>query len=241
MKKIFDVSYNRFCKLDMYLPDTNEPYPVLIHFHGGGLENGCRKDEIYPDLTEKGIGFITCDYRMYPDAHFPDFIEDAAQAIAYVMEYGKQNNLFSKIFVSGSSAGAYLSQMLYFDTHYFKRQNIVPDSINGWIFNAGQPTVHFNVLRERGEDPRLVRIDPAAPIYFVGQNLLPQQPKLLFLVADNDREGRLEQTQLLLATMKQYSYDMKKMELRVMNGYHHCEYVRNKSFFTNLIADFILN
>lgn len=59
MKKIFDVSYNRFCKLDMYLPDTNEPYPVLIHFHGGGLENGCRSSPSFCFLllttTEKAV------------------------------------------------------------------------------------------------------------------------------------------------------------------------------------------
>ena len=46
----------------------------------------------------KGIAVASADYRMYPSAKYPDFIEDAAEAVHWVSEnigrYGNCKKLF---------------------------------------------------------------------------------------------------------------------------------------------------
>jgi len=223
---IYEENYSDICSLNMYLPDVGTPFPVFIHFHGGGLENGS-KDDIADllNITSKGIALVSVGYRKYPDAVYPEFIEDVAKAIAFVKEYGEKHNLFSSIYVGGTSAGAYLAMMNYFDTSYLGRYGFLPDSIDGWVFNSGQTTVHFNVLRERGVDTRLVRIDDAAPIYFIDHDMdFSNHSRLLFIVAENDMVNRLEQNRLLLKTMEHFNYDMSKVSYKFMNGYGHCNY-----------------
>ena len=231
MKKLFHIAYDLqhqdTCLLDMYLPDTDASCPVFIFFHGGGLESGNRElsQEFIAPFLSKGIALVSADYRMYPEARFPEFVEDAAKAICYALDYGKRRNLFREIYVGGTSAGAYLSMMVYFNPHYLGQYGISPDDIKGWIFDAGQPTVHFNILRERGLDTRLVRVDEAAPLYFVDRDKnQAEQSELMFLVSDHDMVNRYEQTKLMLKTMEHFRYDMSKIKFRLMVGHTHCSY-----------------
>jgi hypothetical protein len=230
MKKILNLNYDSrypdICNLDIYLPDTNELCPVFIYFHGGGLEGGNKNvSESLEKIVMQNIALVSVDYRMYPNAKFPDFIEDAAKAIDYIIKYDKVHKLFSSYFVGGSSAGAYLSMMLYFDHRYLNQYEIDVSSIKGWFFNAGQPTVHYRVLKERGFDTRLIRVDEAAPIYFINKDIdSTNQANLMFVIAEHDMVGRLEQTNLLLNVMKQFKYDTSKVSYKYMRGCNHCSY-----------------
>jgi hypothetical protein len=234
---VYDENHSSTCKLDMYLPDKASTCPVFIFFHGGGLEEGSKEDsQELKDITLKNIALVSVEYRMYPEAKFPEFIEDAARAISFIKKYSEANNLFSEIYVGGSSAGGYLAMMNYFDHSYLGKYGIDPNSINGWIFDAGQPTVHFNVLRERGLETRLIRVDQAAPIYYIDHDMASaNQSRLLFIVAENDIANRLEQTKLMLKAMEQFSYDMNKVDFKLMDGCTHCSYPIN-----HMVSDFIL-
>ena len=86
--------------------------------------------------------------------------------------------------------------MLCFDTSYLRGAGVNPASIRGYVHNAGQPTTHFRVLKERNLDGRRLIVDDAAPLYYVG--LEKEYTPMLFIAADNDMENRLEQTSLLL-------------------------------------------
>ncbi len=241
MKELLNVVYDQknedICTLDIFLPDNNKPCPVFVYFHGGGLEEGSK--DVTSDLksiTSKGIALVSCEYRMYPKAKFPEFIEDAAKAIAFVKKSEKINKYFRELFAGGSSAGAYLTMMTYFDDHYLNKYDIIPESVTGWIFDAGQPTVHLNVLRERGQDTRLVRINEAAPIYFINHDMdYANQSELMFIVAENDIKNRLEQTKLMLKTMEHFNYNMSKVNYKFMAGYSHCSYT-----IIDIISEFIL-
>lgn len=245
----YDDSANPHRMLDIHLPSIAAPYPALIYFHGGGLEGGSRKGgetNVIKRLTGSGIAVISADYSLYPNTKFPEFIEDAAKAVRYAINFGKERNLFSKIFIGGASAGSYISMMLFFDKHYLNDHGIDPNHITGYLFDAGQPTVHFNVLNERGLDTRLVRIDEAAPMYFV--NDIPTNtdimPKLMFLVSDNDIPGRYEQLQLLIKNLMQFGYLQDKISFRLMKGFDHCSYIgatdeNGNCIYSDLIKPFL--
>ena len=111
---IYDAEHN--LALDLYRSGRENP-PIVIYMHGGGLEAGDRGGPraLFDKLCSDGIDVASLDYRMYPDARFPDYIEDCAKAIDYILH--KLGVHFSGVYFGGSSAGAYLSRMLLFDSH----------------------------------------------------------------------------------------------------------------------------
>ena len=247
VKRIDNIDYvgkgNPEQRLDLYLPDA-EIFPVFIYFHGGGIESGHKAgDFFFEDLQNQGIAVISAEYRMYPQAVYPEFIRDAASAVAWAKKHMGEYGNITGIFVGGSSAGGYITQMLCFDKRFLAVHQIDADEINGYVMDAGQPTVHFNVLRERGIDSKRVIIDEAAPIYHItaGREYAPMQ----VIVSERDIPNRYAQTQLMLGTLEDMGMDMSKVDYRYMVGCSHCQYinVRNEAgeyIFSKMIREFIL-
>lgn len=245
MKEFQDISYSDSGhpaqKLDLYLPDCEE-FSVFIYFHGGGLQTGNKRMNFINYLVEKGIAVVSANYRMYPTAVFPEFIRDAAAAVAWTYKHIGEYGTCKKFYVGGSSAGGYLSMMLCFNKAYLAPYKIDPAQIDGFIHDAGQPTSHFNVLRERGIDSRRIIVDETSPLYFVGCD--PIYAPMLFIVSDQDMENRYEQTMLMLSTLRHFRYDQSKIDLKIMNGTH-CHYVptkkdSNENVFANIVYDYIM-
>lgn len=225
MKLIQNISYSNIGHerqvLDIYLPDA-EKFPVFVFFHGGGIENGSKdrdfEKRLGKTLAEQGICVVCANYRMYPTAVYPEFIRDGAAAVAWVYKNISEYGECTGVYVGGSSAGAYISMMIAFDNKYLAPHKMSPMNISGFIHDAGQPTAHFNVLRERGIDSRRIIVDESAPLYHIGtqKELAP----MLFLVATDDMENRLEQTYLIKSTLKHFGFEGEKYEFRVLEGTH---------------------
>lgn len=241
MKLIKDICYGKYDfdrrKLDIYLPDEKE-FPVFIYFHGGGIEAGDKDiaEVMATELANSGIAVVSANYSLYPDAVYPDFIRDAAAAVAWTKKHINEYGKCEKFYVGGSSAGGYLSMMLCFDKKYLAPHKLSPMDIDGFVHDAGQPTAHFNVLRERGIDSRRVIIDESAPLYHIGT--ADEYPNMIFIVSDDDMKGRLAQTELLMETLRHFGYDENKFEMKLMHGTH-CHYVRQPGVFSKMIAEFI--
>ena len=231
--------------LDLYLPD-GKCEALLLYFHGGGFVEGSRKDvtashPFVRDMIEAGIGVASAEYSMYPDARFPDFIEDGAAAVKFLAESLGEYTDCKKLIVCGTSAGGYMSQMLCFDKKYLEAVGVSPDSIHAYIHDAGQTTVHFNVLRERGFDHRRIMVNDAAPIYYVG--LAKSYPPMQLIISDDDIPNRMEQTELLIGTLRHFGYDMSRVLFTKTHG-KHVWYVNasdenGKSEFAKLVIPFI--
>lgn len=219
MREIFDVAYGKKdCqKLDWYLPDSGE-FDVIVWFHGGGMETGSYKKHygVAESAVKHGYGFVSAEYSMYPFARWPEFITDAAEAVSYVLKNMEQYG-GRRVIVTGRSAGAYLTMMLLMNPAYLFNAKADREKICAFISDSAQQTVHFNVLRERGQDTRLERLDEAAPLYFAGVN--PVDRPLLLIAYENDMECRLEQNQLTLRALKRFNPDM-PIELKVLPGKH---------------------
>jgi len=227
--------------MNLYLPDEGDSFPVFVYFHGGGLVHG--DANIVPHwpeyMTQKGVAVISAHYRLYPDAKFPEFLQDAADAILWAKTKMQEYCKVEKIYVGGSSAGGYISMMLCFDTQYLKGAGIDPMEISGYVFNAGQPTSHFNVIKEKGYSRDRIIVDEAAPLYYVG--IEKQYPPMLFLVADNDMKNRYEQNLLMMDTLRWNGHE--DMEFHYLHA-GHCGYdnridENGESIFGKFIFDFI--
>ncbi len=85
---LYDEKYEN-CRLDLYLPCSNE-FDTVVYFHGGGLTGGHKDDFYYAEMAgkfaEKGLAFASVEYRKYPTAKYPDFLEDCAAATAFMQK-----------------------------------------------------------------------------------------------------------------------------------------------------------
>lgn len=240
MKLISNVCYGKEkCSeqyLDIYLPDTDS-FEAFVYMHGGGLEAGDKADAkaVGEYVANHGAALVSVNYRMYPQASYPQFICDSAEAVAWVYNNIGAYGTCEGIYIGGSSAGGYISMMLCFDGKYLAPYRLPADLIKGYVHDAGQPTTHYNVLRERGIDSRRVIVDEAAPLYHIGT--AENYPPMIFIVSDNDMKNRYEQTQLILSTLKHFEYDENKVRYRLMHG-KHCHYSK-KEEFGKIICEFI--
>lgn len=212
--------------LDIHLPDNKTNFDTIIWMHGGGLVNGSRYTGAYAKiLTEAGYCMVSVEYRMYPDAKFPEFIEDSAAAVAYVIKNIKNYGGSGKVYVSGESAGAYITMMLCMDHSYLDKVGVNQEQIAGYLSDSAQQFNHFNVLREMGFDPRLERIDEHAPIFFVNGELKIRP--LLMIYYENDMKCRPEETRLMYASIKKVMPEA-YVKIQELPGTH-CNRPKNKN------------
>lgn len=231
---------------EMTIPgEEGDPCKILFFYiHGGGIENGRKEDfrDHAKILAEHGIASVSINYRMFPDgAVFPMFVEDCAKALHHVMTEGRKICPYEKIVVGGSSAGGYLSMMMYFNPAFLGVWGIEPNDIDAWYFDAGQPTTHFGILSRKGLDAMAVRIDEAAPMYYVDKSYQNKEKlsRLHFIWSEFDMPMRPEQNALMVRTLRHYGYPAEKLTTEYMAGYQHCGYVGDVPKFTSMILAFL--
>lgn len=202
------------CKLDIYYPKGLKDYPTVVWFHGGGLEGG--EKHIPEGLKNKGIAVVAVNYRLSPKAKSPSYIEDAARATAWVFENIKNfNGDPSKIFVSGHSAGGYLTLMVGLDKKYLAAYNIDADSIRGLVPISGQTNTHYTIRKERGIPMEVPVIDSLAPLNQIRKTSFPT----LLITGDRRLEmtARFEENIHLEAVMREKKNNIELLELQGFN------------------------
>ena len=244
MKLLENIAYGLHPaqELDVYLPDTPD-FPTFVYIHGGGFE---ARDKTFGSvmaeyLADHGIGVVCVGYRKYPEAVYPDYLRDSAAAVAWAYKNMKDYGANGKLYVGGSSAGGYASMMLCFDKRWLAPHKLPADAISGYFHDAGQPTTHFNLLRERGCDTRRVIVDEGAPLFHITDGVA--YPPMHFVVCDNDIPSRYEQTMLVMSTLRHFKHDMSKVSYQVLEG-RHCWYITAKdeagdSVLGKLVLDFL--
>lgn len=142
---IANVSYGADDRqvLDLYLPDVQaQPAPVVIWFYGGSWDAGNKAQYAFvaKRFTEMGYAVAIPDYRLVPDVHFPQFIEDCARAVAFMKNFGEQNPnkiAAGPMIVAGHSAGAYNAVQLVADPDYLRAVEMHASNIAGIIGLSG--------------------------------------------------------------------------------------------------------
>lgn len=204
------------CVLDFYYPSNLKNFPTIIWFHGGGLTSG--QLEIPEYLKNKGMAVIGVSYRLSPKVKAVQCIKDAAAATAWafknVEKYGGNKSL---IFVSGMSAGGYLTYMVGLDKSYLAVHGIDANNIAGLIPFSGHAITHFTVRAEMGIAEEQPIIDQLAPLYHVRADA----PPLLIITGDRELEmlGRYEENAYMMRMMKVAGH--KDTQIYELDGNNH--------------------
>ncbi|PXY43416.1 alpha/beta hydrolase [Flavobacterium hydrophilum] len=211
-----DSYINERCVLDIYYPKNIKGFATIVWFHGGGLTGGSK--EIPEALKNKGFAIIGVNYRLSPKVKAAKCIEDAAAAVAWAFNniagYGGDTSL---IFVSGHSAGAYLTLMTGLDKKWLQKENIDANKIAGLIPFSSQCITHFEIRRENGIPEKQPTIDTFAPLFYVRSDA----PPVLLITGDRELEmlGRYEENAYMERMMKLVGH--KQTKLYKLDGYGH--------------------
>jgi len=103
--------------LDIYQPaGGTSGAPVLLQIHGGGWTIGNKHEQALPlmyHLAAQGWICVAINYRLSPQATFPDHLVDCKRAIGWIRseieEYGGDPGFIA---VTGGSAGGHLTAMV---------------------------------------------------------------------------------------------------------------------------------
>ena len=204
------------CKLDVYYPQGRKGFATVVWYHGGGLINGSKH---YPGLRDQCLALVGANYRLHPKVPCATSISDAAAALAWIFKniekYGGDPSL---IFVSGSSAGGYLTSMVGFDKRWLAKYGVDADDIKGLIPYTGHTITHMTVRKEHHNlSCKIPLIDEFAPIYHARAGA----PPVLLLTGDRDLEylGRCEENELFYRVLKNVGHP--NVEHMEFEGYGH--------------------
>ncbi|MDQ6477449.1 alpha/beta hydrolase [Dyadobacter sp. LHD-138] len=115
---------------DLYIPENaSKPVPVIVWIHGGGWNNGTKKNMHVDGLVAHGYAIASVDYRFTRDTIFPAQIRDCNAAIALLWKNASQYHLdTSRFILAGASAGGHLAALIGMSNNN-NRQEFYPFSI----------------------------------------------------------------------------------------------------------------
>ncbi|MBL6078590.1 alpha/beta hydrolase [Belnapia sp. T18] len=119
------IPYAARLTLDLYEPKAPKPdAPVLVFFHGGGWESGSPADYRFLGtvLAREGLRVVIPAYRLWPEAGYPAFLEDGAQAVRWARDRWPE----ARLMLMGHSAGAYIAVMLALDERWLGAAGLRP-------------------------------------------------------------------------------------------------------------------
>ena len=188
------------CRLDVRVPVGVTGFPTVVWFHGGGLTGGGK----HFIRIDAGIAQVAANYRLLQkDGRVTgdDCIDDAAAAVVWTLKniaaFGGDPK---KVYVSGMSAGGYLTMMVGMDPSRLGKYGFRPTDLAGLAPVSGQATKHFNVRAFAGDaDPQyLPKIDRLAPLNYCSKDL----PPLISICGEPPWEWpcRAEENRLLIAS-----------------------------------------
>ncbi|WP_168453667.1 alpha/beta hydrolase [Sphingopyxis microcysteis] len=130
-------------KLNIWVPtgtNKTDRLPVLVFLYGGGWYSGARDDYGFAGraFAKRGFVVVIPDYRIVPDGHWPDFLNDSAAAVAWTDAHiGNYGGDPDRIALAGHSAGAYNAVMLALDPQWLRAAGSDTSVIRGVAALAG--------------------------------------------------------------------------------------------------------
>ncbi|CCH87623.1 Esterase/lipase-like protein [Modestobacter italicus] len=113
-------------QLDLWVPDSATPPPLVVWVHGGGFMFGDRRylpetlkpNQVFDALLEAGLAVATIDYRHALEAPFPAQLHDAKAAVRYLRAHAGELGISTgRIGVAGESAGAHIAALVGLTAH----------------------------------------------------------------------------------------------------------------------------
>ena len=178
--------------LDIWAPEAagGAARPVVIFWYGGGWAKGDRTSYAFAGRALARAGFLVVipDYRKVPQVHFPAFLDDGAEAVAWVedniAQFGGDPR---RLAFMGHSAGAYEAIMLALDSKRLVAAGADPANVKAAVGLSGPYDFYpFTSDRAINAMSQWPRPEETQPITFARADA----PPLLLVTSDGDETVR---------------------------------------------------
>ncbi len=179
--------HNERQKLDLYtVRNRTKQRGVIIYLYGGSWRKGDRK--LYRFLAStfnrRGFSFVVPDYRVFPEIRYPDFMHDAANAIAWIHNNAASYDLpLNRVFLMGHSAGAHMGALLLTNARFLEEHGLNRRDFDGFIGLAGPYGI--NPLNYNTTKPIFAAAEPIADAQPT-EHVQGSEPPMLLLHGDAD-------------------------------------------------------
>lgn len=183
--------------LDVYRPQRagTQAAPVVVFFYGGGWQRGMRSQYRFVGrrLAQNGVMAVVADYRTWPRAGFPAFVEDGARAVAWTRANAAAHGGDPRrLYVAGHSAGAQIAALVGADARYLAAHGMKPRDLAGVIGLAGPYDFaitgqYVPIFGERAQWPRAQAVNAVDG----------DEPPFLLVHGDADRVVEAQDSRLM--------------------------------------------
>jgi acetyl esterase/lipase len=173
-------------KLDVCRPRSATAAPVVVFFYGGGWRSGSKRTYRYvaKALARRGYVTVLPDYRIYPQARYPDFLDDGALAMRWVKDNVKRfGGDPQKTFLMGHSAGAHIAAMLAIDATWLRKVGLKPGRDIAGLIGISGP---YDFLPLKDEILKIIFGGANRPETQPISHVTPNAPPALLLTGGKD-------------------------------------------------------
>lgn len=187
--------------LDIYAPPAAAGAPVAIFWYGGSWASGGKAQYrfVAEAMVRRGFVIVLPDYRLTPEARFPDFVDDTVQAadwtLANIARFGGDSR---RILLIGHSAGAYNATMAVLG------RRIPSDRIAGVVAISGP--ADFDPKKGRALNAAFGHVGDVAatqPLTFAKSLPTADLPPFLMLHGETDAVVAPRQSAALAAAIRE--------------------------------------
>jgi len=227
-------------QLDVYYlspsEDGKKP-PILIYVYGGGFTTGERIHAAPLDLVHKNVGAffaargiltVIPDYRLAPQAAYPDPVEDVRDAFRYVVaklaDVGDTSRVF---FAAHSAGGSFVLSMLLSENPRFVELEEVKAHIKGVAPRGAGYHYDYKVLPKvvwpvfdkfYGSEDRTAQLSPFGQLKVVSKETLDAFPPMLVMRSENEPPHIIPETEFVALFEEKTG---RKVEINVAKGHVH--------------------
>lgn len=161
-------------------------YPMVVFVHGGSWESGNKEQYAFVGQSLAQAGYVTAviNYRKAPEHVYPDYVEDAAQAIAWSFDNATSLHADPKrLAVVGHSAGAFNAVAAVANEDFLAPYGIKPKDIKAVIGIAGPYSYDFRKF----DSATAFAADATPDEVMPDRHIKGEQPPYLLLTAENDK------------------------------------------------------
>ncbi|TDL24853.1 alpha/beta-hydrolase [Rickenella mellea] len=192
-------------QLDVYYPTAtpNGKPPILFFFYGGGFSRGDRSGPPPEDLSYACVGaffasrgFLTVipDYRLVPNAVYPQPVEDVRDAMIYVVQNVTEGDI-TKIFMLGHSAGAAHATSLLLAEPSMLQSTTLDRRVKGTALLScpfhfrGPPVVPAGILHKYyGTEEQRNKSEPFGLLEQASNETIASLPPIILIEAEKEPE-----------------------------------------------------
>lgn len=183
--------------LDIYYPKPlaqamkaesaiDKSYPMVVFVHGGSWESGSKEEYAFVGQSLAQAGYVTAviNYRKAPENVYPDYVKDAAQAIAWSHNNAKSFHADpNRVAVIGHSAGAFNAVAAVANEDFLAPYGMKPKDLGAVIGIAGPYSYDFRQYDSATAFGANAIPDEVMP----DRQIKGEQPPYLLLTAEKDK------------------------------------------------------